>query len=75
MAKFKNAEEITRFFINDGWGENTTFTELSTQEAEEKGYLFAVDGIKKGKKYFAMGVCGNIYDDSGKIACFNIPTI
>lgn len=72
MGKFKNAEEITKFFVNDGWGKDTTFSELSEKEAKEKGYYFAVDGIKNGRKYFVMGVCGNIYDDSGKIAMFNI---
>lgn len=72
MAKFENAEEITRFFINDGWGENTTFSELTEKEAKEKGYCFATSGMKKGRKYFVMGVCGNVYDDNGEIAMFNI---
>lgn len=72
MKKFRNAEEITTFFINNGWGENTTFSELSENEAEEKGYSFAVNGMKKGRKYFVMNDCGNIYDDNGKIAMFNI---
>lgn len=72
MRKFTNAEEITRFFINDGWGEDTTFSELSEKEARGKGYIFAVNGIKNGRKYFVMGTCGNIYDDNGKIAMFNI---
>lgn len=72
MAKFNNTEEITRFFINDGWGENTTFSELSEKEAKEKGYHFAARGIENGRKYFIMGTCGNIYDDNGKIVMFNI---
>lgn len=72
MAKFNNAEEITRFFVNDGWGKDTTFSELSEKEAREKGYTFAVTGIKTGRKYFVMGICGNVYDDNGKIAMFNI---
>ncbi len=72
MRKFNNAQEIATFFINDGWGENTTFSELSEKEAQEKGYHFAVDGIKRRRKYFVMGICGNIYDDNGKIAMFNI---
>ncbi len=61
MAKFKNVAEITKFFINNGWGENTAFYELSEKEAKEKGYHFAISGIEKGRKYFIMGVCGNIY--------------
>lgn len=72
MGKFKSVEEITRFFITDGWGENTVFSELSEKEAKEKGYHFAVRGMEKGRKYFVMGVCGNIYDDNGKISMFNI---
>lgn len=72
MAKFNNAEEITRFFTNDGWGENTTFSELTKKEAEEKGYYFASSGMKKDRKYFVMGVCGNVYDDNGEIAMFKI---
>lgn len=72
MKKFKNAEEITRFFIKDGWNKNTTFSELSEKEAEEKGYYFATNGMKKGRKYFVMGVCGNVYDDNGEIAMYNI---
>lgn len=75
MAKFKNAKEITEFFIKDGWGEDTIFTELSLDEAKGKGLIFAIDGIAKGRKYFVMGKCENVYDDNGKIACFNIKTI
>lgn len=41
-------------------------------EASEKGYSFAVNGIRKGRKYFVMNVSGNIFDDNGKIAMFNI---
>ena len=48
MVKFKNVEEITKSFINDGWNESTTFSELSEKEASKKGYSFAVNGIRKG---------------------------
>ena len=51
MVKFKNVEEITKSFINDGWNESTTFSELSEKEASKKGYSFAVNGIRKGRKY------------------------
>lgn len=70
---FKTTEQITNKFIKDGWSKNTSFEELKLQEAEEKGLLFAVEGIKKGRKYFKMNTCNNIYDDKGKIALYNIP--
>lgn len=41
-------------------------------EAKEKGYLFAINGISKGRKYFKMNVNGNIYNDHGEIALFNL---
>ena len=72
MVKFKNVEEITKSFINDGWNESPTFSELSEKEASKKGYSFAVNGIRKGRKYFVMSVSGNIFDDNGKIAMYNI---
>lgn len=69
--KYATAEEITEGFRASGWSINTLFTELTLAEAREKGYLFAVYGVLKGRKYFKMNN-GNIYDDSGKIAMFNI---
>jgi hypothetical protein len=71
--KYQTIEQITKQFIKDGWNKNTTFTELSLKEAEEKGYLFAVDTIKKGRKYFKMNISNNIFNDEGKIALYNIP--
>lgn len=70
--KFKNIETITNAFIKNGWGKGTTFTEISLEEAEKEGQTFAVNGIKKGRKYFRMGISGNIYDDNGEIAAYNI---
>ncbi len=69
---FNDIEQIRDKFIKDGWNESVSFKELSMQEAKEKGYLFIIDGINKGKKYFKMNVCGNIYDDRGKLVLFNI---
>ena len=69
---YKTAEEITQKFIKDGWTENTSFSELSLEEAKERGLLFVIGGINKGHKYFKMNVCGNIYDDRGKLVMFNI---
>lgn len=68
--KFGTTEEIAKKFIADGWNPNTFFSELTLDEAKEKGYLFAVNGIKKGRNYFKMDATGNIYDDNGKIALF-----
>lgn len=69
---FNDIEQIRDKFIKDGWNESVSFQELSMQEAKEKGYLFIINGINKGKKYFKMNVCGNIYDDRGKLVLFNI---
>lgn len=69
---FANVEQIREKFLKDGWNENTSFEELSLKEAEKEGYLFAINEIAKGKKYFKMKVSGNIYDDKGEIALYNI---
>lgn len=68
--KFNNVNQITEAFIEDGWGKNTTFEELTLEEAKENGYLFAIDGIRKGRKYFKMNICNNIYDDNGNLMCY-----
>lgn len=68
--EFRTTEEITKSFISDGWNTGISFSELTLNEAQEKGYLFAVNGIKRGRKYFKMDATGNIYDDNGKIAMF-----
>lgn len=70
---FNNIEEIRKAFINDGWSKDTIFTELTLNAAEKEGLLFAIDGIKKGKKYFRMNISGNIYDNNGEIVFYNIP--
>lgn len=36
MVKFKNVEEITKSFINDGWNESTTFSELSEKKHRKR---------------------------------------
>lgn len=70
---FKNVEEIRKAFVNDGWSKNTTFTELTLNEAEKEGLLFAIDEIKKGKKYFRMDTSRNIFNSNGEIVFYNIP--
>lgn len=69
---FNNAKQIRDSFVRNGWNESVLFEELSMQEAKEKGYLFAIDKINKGRKYFKMNVCGNIYDDNGRLVLLNI---
>ena len=69
------AEEMTKKFVKDGWSKDTSFYELTLEEAKEKGYLFAVDEINNGQKFFVMNGNGNIYKSNGEIACFNIPVI
>lgn len=64
-------EKMKEIFENDGWN-NVNFTEVTKEEAEEKGLLFAILEIEKGKKYFRMIESGNIYDESGKIAMYNV---
>lgn len=72
MKKFRNAEEITEFFINDGWGENTSFSEVCLEEAKEKGYGYIIRGIKNGEKFLKMNVSGNIFNENGRLVLFNI---
>ena len=66
-------EEMKKKFVNDGWSKDISFSELTLEEAKEKGYLFAIDGINNGQKFFVMNGNGNIYKSDGEIACFNIP--
>ena len=72
---FKTTEQITNKFIKEGWSKNTSFEELELKEAEKEGLSFVIEGIKKGRKYFKMNICNNIYDDKGKIVLYDIPVI
>ncbi len=72
MKKITTIQEITKAFIADGWNKDTTFSELTLQEAKKKGYLFALSRIKKGHSFFKMEGSGNIYDDYGNIAYYNL---
>lgn len=71
---YKSEAEITAAFINDGWSKNTAFTELSFDDAREIGKYF-VDLMLKGTKLFRMNICGNVYDDTGKLLLFDIASI
>lgn len=68
---YKSEAEITAAFINDGWSKNTAFTELSFDDARKIGKYF-VDLMLKGTKLFRMNICGNVYDDTGKLLLFDI---
>lgn len=70
--RYKTCEEIQEAFIADGWGSDTTFTEITDEEAEHHGY-YIKQAFSHGRKFFRMNVSGNIYDDEGKIALYNIP--
>ena len=70
---YTTVEEMKKKFVNDGWSKDISFSELTLEEAKEKGYLFAIDGINNGQKFFVMNGNGNIYKSNGEIACFNIP--
>lgn len=74
--KFRTTEEIAKRFIADGWNKDISFSELTLDEAKEKGFFFAVYWINKGRKFFKMDANGNIYDDNGKIVLFalNVPS-
>lgn len=80
--KFQTVEEITKAFVKKGWAEDTRFTELTLEKAQEKGFCSIADQMAKGRKFFTMdgteseynGV-GNVYNDMGKIVWFDIPTI
>ena len=71
MMTYKSEAEITAAFINDGWSKNTAFTELSFDDARKIGKYF-VDLMLKGTKLFRMNICGNVYDDTGKLLLFDI---
>ncbi len=64
---FENANEISNAFQLNGWNEDTTFEEVTMEEAEIRGLLFAVSEIKAGRKIFKMNATGNIYNQSGDL--------
>lgn len=72
MKKYTNAEEIATAFVKKGWSADTSFSELTMEEANENGYSFAASEIKKGKKVFKMDGNGNIYSETGKIMFYNV---
>ena len=66
MKIFKNANEISNAFQLNGWDKDTTFEEVTMEEAEIRGLLFAVSEIKAGRKIF------KIYNQSGDLLMYNI---
>ena len=68
--KFNSSQEITEYFIKNGWTKDTSFSELTLEEAEKRGYYFAIRGLKKGHKFFIMNICENIYDEYGQLKLF-----
>ena len=72
---FKNANEISNAFQLNGWDEDTTFEEITMEEAEIRGLIFAVNEIRAGRKIFKMNGCGNIYSQTGDLLMYNISII
>ena len=68
MVLFMTSAEMKEKFEKDGWS-NVDFRELTQEEATEKGYQFA---LNTSKKYFVMVDNGNVYDENGKVAMYNI---
>ena len=56
--KYKTCEEIYTAFVNQGWSKDIRFEKVN----------------ENGKTLFKMVEPGNLYDDHGRIYCFNIPT-
>ena len=73
MARYTNTKEIADAFVKDGWSENTSFSEITLEDAKEEGLYFAIKAIEKGRKIFRMNISGNIYSDTGKLLMFHIP--
>lgn len=75
MKKFKNANEISNAFQLNGWDKDTTFEEVTMEEAEIRGLIFAVNEIRAGRKIFKMNGCGNIYSQTGDLLMYNISIV
>ena len=76
MKKFNNAEEITKAFIADGWKNDTVLVDYTADEAKTEGLFGIYNEIcNNGKKFFKMTATGNIFDDTGNIAYYNIKTL
>ena len=70
--RFTTAKQITSSFVKNGWNKDTSFAELTLDRAEQKGLTFAIEGIRKGVKYFVMNATGNVFDSNGEVAYLNI---
>lgn len=68
---FNNVEQIKEYFVKDGWSDDISFDELSLEEAKNNGYLFAINGIHNGEKFFKMKVSEDIYNHKGKVVMYN----
>lgn len=77
-TEMSDSDDVYEILNLDDYVEGTlearqvSFSEVTMEEAEKKGYLFAVSEIRKGKKVFRMNVCGNIYSENGKLLYYNI---
>lgn len=69
---FNTVNEIKQHLVRNGWSDDISLQEISLEEAKNKGYLFAIDDVSKGKKYFKMDISEDIYNDKGEVVLYAI---
>ena len=67
--KYGSVEEITKAFIRKGWSKDTKFAKAS---AEDINRIYGCITPDKKRNYFVMDVTGNVFDDNGKVALYNL---
>lgn len=72
MKRYNTVEEIKAAFIADGWSEDTNFELVNIGDTDCRSLI---PKMKAGRKFFRMSVSGNIFDDNGEIALFNLHCI
>ena len=69
---FTTPEDIKKDFIEKGWAEDIEFSIVTHDEAKKFGNFGMAHSIKHGHTFFKMNSTGNIYDDKGRIAMYNL---
>ena len=63
--KFDNIKDVKDAFIEYGWGDNITFSEITLEDAKRNQYLdIAYDICINGIKFFKMNETGYVYNDN-----------